>query len=146
MKLSIINGWLIALGILVLISGLWLHIGYSYLLNHHLEYEIWKKGHIVCACILIILAIVHAVKNNWWFKSLKFVAKNARIDLQRIFTPAVLLFFLSLIVTGLCMICGWYSAHSNIWNWHYYLGIAWALIAILHGYFFHRPKEKKADK
>lgn len=136
MRLTVINRLLIVFAILTLISGLRLHIGYSTLVQHHSQYEAWLIGHIVCSALLIILAVAHTMKNNWWFKSLKFPNKNFRTVLQRTFTPGVVLLFLSLVVTGLCMLCGWYSAHSHIWIWHFYLGIAWAVVAVLHGYFF----------
>lgn len=143
-NIKIVNRAMIAVGLLTLATGIYLHVGYHQLKTEPTAHAWWTWSHIVCAVALIVLATIHVVKNGWWLRTLRLRLQRVRSWLQRVFTPLVVLAFLALIATGVCLFFGWYSTGSHIWMWHYVLGLVWAGLALLHGLAFYRPATRKA--
>lgn len=146
MRRKTLNGFIIGSGLLTLLTGVELHVGHSTLLNDHTALTIWLTAHIVFASALTIFAVMHIVSNRWWFKTLKLKISSARMTWQRILTPLVALLIAALVVTGVCMLAGWHTKHSHIWEWHYVLGLAWAVIALAHGLAFKLHKMQRSKQ
>ena len=126
MKNKFVVDWaLLPSFILSAFSGIKLHM-----LGHgmgHGACRFWGTFHIGASLVLLLLVIIH-VKMHWnWYKHLfqKGLGNKSR-------TIAILsLIFLLLASTGIILLEG-ECRRSAIGIWHFYLGIAMIILAVMH--------------
>lgn len=125
-SIFIIDIILIPVFTLVIYSGLKLHVvGH---INDHTIWENWAHYHIVASIASLIVGWLH-IRAHWgWYKSLmrKGLSKKSKT------TTALSVLFLILIITGVILILFIDGGNSPIGIWHYRLGLAMAVLLIVH--------------
>lgn len=126
MKNKFVVDWALLLSfILSAFSGIKLHT-----LGHgmgHGACHFWGTFHIGASLVLLLLVIIH-VKMHWnWYKHLfqKGLGNKSRT------TVVLSLIFLLLASTGIILL-GSECRRSAIGIWHFYLGIAMIILAVMH--------------
>ena len=124
----IIDLILLPIFILVVYTGLKLHIaGHDDNYNHNI-WEYWTHLHIIVSIVSLFLGWCH-VKAHWgWYKGLikKGVRHKSKITLS------LSILFLILTITGVILILFVGGANSAIGLWHYRLGLAMILFLLIH--------------
>lgn len=126
MKNKFIVDWaLLPSFILSAFSGLKLHtLGYG---MGHGACLFWGTFHIGASLVLLLLVIIHVKMHQNWYKHLF----QKGLENKSLTTAVLSLIFLLLASTGLILLGG-KCRRSTIGIWHFYLGIAMIILAVMH--------------
>lgn len=111
--------------LLSLYSGIELHVA-----GHGNDHAMWHKLallHSTASILFMTTAIIH-VKSHWgWYKSLKKLGGKGKRKVVLLLSVV----FATVAITGLSLLFV-YGANSSIGLFHYKIGIAFGILAILH--------------
>lgn len=116
---------LLLLFILSLFTGVQIH--YASHFQSHSVWHNWSVAHIVINVALLIMAIIH-IKQHWgWFKTL-FTTFNRKSKITVLLTFVFALEF----ITGIVLLLFVYSCNSFMGLFHYWVGIIFGVMALVH--------------
>jgi len=124
----IVDLLLIPIFILIIYSGLEIHIaGHANDYNHDV-WSYWAHFHIIVSVVSLIVGWLH-IKAHWgWYKSLikRGIGKKSKTTLS------LSVLFLLLTITGIILIFFVKGGNSIIGLWHYRLGLIMIPLLIIH--------------
>lgn len=125
-KIFVIDWWLTAIFLIMVVSGFGMHISGSRC--SHDVWHNWAVVHTISSFIFLVAGVLH-VETHWaWYKGWfqKGLGKRSRV------TAILSIVFVLVSVTGIVLLAAIEGANSGFGLWHYRLGIAMTIIGLGH--------------
>ncbi len=125
-KIFVVDWLLMPFSILSILSGFGMHIA-----GHDDVHDVWHNWavfHVIASALFLGAGICHVVMHWGWYKGL---VKNG-IGRKSKITAVLSLIFVVVTVTGFVLLFGVDGANSGMGLWHYRIGIAISIIAVVH--------------
>lgn len=116
---------LAVLGVGSLVTGLLIH--YAGHFGSHIVWQNWSIAHIVINVALVATVAIHIKQHFGWFKQLL-----KKSSLKRKLAISVAIPFLVAILSGVFLLAFIYRQNSHLGIFHYYVGLAFAILSISH--------------